>query len=772
MRGAMSVGRAFGIAITLSVALAPSAGAPIAAARSAASLGATPPPCTGENYEFGACVVQTRLGTLTLSPHLVHAGEVLTATVALAGNFPIRWPDVQATPSGSFAPELKNITPCGPKETTCEWRVAANAPSSSSWQFLQVGITNSQGTGISREYFAVIGKDEFELSGHVTEPSGAGLAGVRIEAKGPEDASATTDAGGRYSLLLKRGSYTVTPVLAKRIFQPSSTSVSLSANRTADFQARPNIDQVTISATPTGGPALGLFTSSITVTDTNPLGEPVEGASIKIEPPLDYATPAIVCDSSGRLAYPTPLNDGSILGASFERLTDGAGQIHMTALYGTVPGDWPIEAGEAAAPLSQYARTSVTLAPAGGAPRLPEALTAQLISAAEHNDANVTAEPQRNLLAWLGKIQGELGGIGFLPVHSLDATGAPQAGIVLFANSPPVREHLLDYLTGHTTLPPGEEEAVVIDIASVRELRIGTTLAGHPTDQIPYRLPPLDAWANGTVIQISAPDQGFFGKEAKIPIAARGRPSFGFATPSGAEALLYGYGPYPPAGGGVAQQSSFNSCVSRTFATSITPHSPVTVTATAQHGTSTGLSPSGKASVGIPGSIVSHSGRVLREITLPEGSYSLRVTGTGSGPATLVLAVHGASRLQTRVFHFRARRGAAGTIALRGASIGSTMRFGSRTIHADTGLALKVSGLPRLLHRRRIARLRISLRARLGGAAGGASVRVSGVAGRHSASTDGSGRLSLTLRPGGRGRIVITFAGPGYQTLTRTITVR
>jgi hypothetical protein len=85
----------------------------------------------------------------------------------------------------------------------------------------------------------------------------------------------------------------------------------------------------------------------------------------------------------------------------------------------------------------------------------------------------------------------------------------------------------------------------VIDIASVRQLRIGSLLAGHPTDQVPYRLPSIGDWANGTTIQISTADQGFFNKEAKIPIPARGRPEFGFAHPSGAENLIYGYGPYP-----------------------------------------------------------------------------------------------------------------------------------------------------------------------------------------------------------------------------------
>jgi hypothetical protein len=432
------------LAAFLSGPLSASAAARVRSRAVTASLPPTPEACTGANFEFGGCVVQTRLGTLSISPHVVHAGEVLTATVALTGEYPIGWPDVSASPSGSFAPELTNMTPCTSKETTCKWRVAANAQSSTSWQFLQVGITNNQGTGISREYFAIIGKDEFELSGTVTEPSGAPLAGVHVEAKGAQDGSATTDASGGYSMLLKRGSYTVVPTLAKRVIRPMSRSVSLTANRTADFQALPDLDTVTISADASSLPATGLGSDGFTVTDTNPLGEPVEGATIKISPPLGYETPAIVCDSTGRLAYPTLLGDGSALGASFQRVTDGAGQIHFTALYGTVAGDWPIEAGEPAAPISQYARTSVSIGSSGGSSRLPDALTSLLISAAEHDDANLTAEPQRNVLAWLGKVQGSIGGVGFLPIHSTDAAGNAQAGVVVYANAPAVREHLLD----------------------------------------------------------------------------------------------------------------------------------------------------------------------------------------------------------------------------------------------------------------------------------------------------------------------------------------
>lgn len=775
MRGRVRIGGpvATSLAVLLVCLLAASAATARPVRAFAASLGPAPEACTGANFEFGACVVQTRLGTLTLSPHVVHAGETLTGTVALTGNYPISWPDVGASPSGSFNPGLTSVTPCKSTETTCQWKIPANAASSTSWQFIQVGITNNQGTGISREYFAILGKDEFELSGKVTDAQGAGVAGVQILAKGPETSSATTGAGGAYSLILKRGSYTVTPTLAKQRFSPRSTSVSMTSDRTADFSEGSNVDKVTVSVDSSSLPATGFGETGITVTDQNAEGEAVENQALKISPPLDYAVPALVCDSTGRLAYPTTLNDGSVLGSSFQRITDGAGQIHLTALFGAVAGDWLIEAGEPDAPLSQYGHAEIALSASGGAPRLPDALASLLIAAAEHNVANLSAEPQHNVLEWLGRVQGEIGGLGFLPIHSVDAAGSAQAGVVIYANTPAVREDVMDYLNGRSTNPPGEEQAVVIDIASVKALRIGSLLAGHPTDQIPYRLPSLGDWANGTTIQISTADQGFFNKEAKIPIAARGRPEFGFAAPQGAERLLYGYGPYPPLTSELAQQELFNRCVTREFSTSITPHSPVTVTVTNAQGKASGLTSAGVATAEVPGSIVSSSGKVLRGITLPEGSYKLKVTGTGSGPATLVIGVAGGSGVGSRVFHFRSARGRSGTIAISsGGRISPSMRFGGRTVHATAGLALKVAGLPRKLSRHKPATLALRVREQLGHAASGVSVTVSGVAGKHVTTAGPNGVLSLRLVPTRRGKVKLVFSGPGYAGLKRTLAVR
>jgi Carboxypeptidase regulatory-like domain len=726
------------------------------------TLGPVPPACTGANYEFGTCTVATRLGALSLSPHIVHAGGTITGTIALTGPYKISWPRA--------IPQLVQVTACGEHDTTCEWKVPANAPTAQ-YTVLGVGVINNQGVGISKDYYAIIGKDRFALSGQIKDAQGNPVPGVAVQVAGTEEATLTTDSTGSYNALLKRGSYTVTPRPGhSQTFEPQQAHVSLTEDRTVDFALRPNVNQVSVSIEPSSLPASGLGVSGITISDHNSLGEPVEGATIKISPPLAYDVPALLCDSSNRLVYPTRLNDGSLLGGSFQRVTDSAGEIHLNAFFGTVPGSWLLEAGEVSSTPSQPGLASATLSETGGPPELPQALTSLLIAAGNSTLANFGQSAQRNVLEWLGQIQGQIGGVGFLPIHSSDASGAPEAGVVIYANNPAVRQSLLNYLSGASSAPPGEAQAVVIDIANVNQLLLGSRLAGQAVNTTPYRLPSLSEWANGTVIQIADADVQAFHNQTHIPISARGRPQFGMVAPTVNAPLLYGYGPYPPFAASAAIQSAFNQCVAYTFATSVTPHSPVTVLLRDQHGDATGVSSAG-ASAGIPGSLVRYAGHALRSISAPSGSYRIAVVGTGNGPATLVFTSASASGSSSRVFHFQSRRGAKGQLIINGSQIASTLRFAGHTVDATNGLALEVHGLPKRLRKGKATKLSLSISEQLGHRAADVTVHTSGAAGSRSASANNSGALHLTLRPSKRGRVTLVFSGPGLQTLRRTLPV-
>ena len=729
----------------------------------AESLGPIPEACTGENYEFGNCLVATRLGALSLSPHVVHAGGTITGTVALTGKYKVSWP--------SAIPFLVQEGSCE-NTPTCKWKVPANAPTVK-YTTLTASVLNSQGVGVSRDYYAIIGKDRFELAGHIKDSEGKPVAGVTVEITGTERAGAVTDATGQYNVLLKRGSYSVAPRGRKgQFFDPAQASTTLNQDRTVDFKLRPNIDEVTVTPEPDSLPASGTAVAGLTIRDRNSQGEPVEGESINIVAPLDYSVPALICNASNSLVYPTLLHSGAALGSHFQASTDGAGEIHLTAFFGAVPGGWPIEAGEAKAPLSQYGHASVALSSAGGARKLPDALTSLLIAAGNKTLANWSVEPQRRLLEWLGGIRGEVGNIAFLPIRSIDPAGFPESGVVVYADTGPVREALMDYLTGRSTAAPPEEEAVVIDVKSLDQLQFGEVVSGQAAITPPFRLPALDAWANGTVLQIAEPDVQAFHNSTHIPIPARGRPQFGLEKPQAGDELLYGYGPYPPFGAPIATQSTFKQCVGPAFQTTITPHSPVTVLVRDAKGEETGLASSGVAHDAIPGSQVRHSGKTLRGISIPSGSYTVRVTGTGNGPATLVFAVPTAGGTSTRVFHFRSRRGARGRLAVSAAGVSSTLRIGGRSVRGAAGLALSLRGLPSSVRKGKISHLSISIREQLGHPAGAVTVHVSGVAGRFSASSTFSGKLHLALHPTRRGAIKLTFSGPGFKGASRTLRVR
>lgn len=729
----------------------------------AETLGPIPEACTGENYEYADCLIATRLGALTVSPHVVHAGGTLTGTVALTGLYTVSWP--------SAIPYLIQVGSCE-KTPVCHWKVPANAPTVK-YTTLLANVSNIQGVGYSRDYYAIIGKDRFELAGHIKDSEGKPVAGVTIEISGTEQASAVTDSTGQYNALLKRGSYTVTPIATRgRVLDPGQSSVTLNQDRTVDFRLRPNVDEVTVTPEANTLAASGLGTTGITITDRNSSGEPVEGATLEIAPPPEYTIPALICDTSSRLAYPQVLSNGEAFGGSFKRITDGSGEIHLSAFFGAVPGSWLIEAVEAGVTSARPGRATINLTPSGGAPKLPEALTSLLIAAGNRTLANFTQDPQRRVLEWLGQISGEIGGVAFLPIRSIDPAGFHESGVVVYADTGPVREALMDYLTGRSTLPPSEEQAVVIDTKSLVQLQFGEVASGQASTTPPFRLPGLDAWANGTVIQITDREFQALHNETHIPIPARGRPQFGIENPKNSDELLYGYGPYPPFGGPIATQTTFKQCVSPAFQMTITPHSPVTVEVRDAAGQETGLTPTGAPTAAIPGSLLSHAGRTLRLVSIPAGSYTVTVTGTGNGPATLVFNVPTSSGTSTRVFHFQARRGAKGSLSLRASGAGSTLRIGGRSVRGTAGLTLILSGLPGTLKKGRAAHLSIAIREQLGRGAGPVAVRVSGAAGSFSSSSTDAGRLRLTLHPKRRGSIRLTFSGPGFQPLRRTLKVR
>lgn len=232
--------------IAAALAAAALAAAPGSAAGQSGEVedfGETPQSCeaVGRDYTDRSCTVQTRNGTFTLSAHVVRAGETLTGTVgnrcSVQGQpCPIDWDEMLALG--------QPVSGCTREAGTCVVRISKRAPTTR-WQIITVGITSEQGTGISKDYVAVLGRGRHVLAGHVRDEDGKPVGGVKVVVTGPGGTRRRkTDATGYYSAVLRPDRYEAT---AKRDrVKPvksgdckvvgAACRIRLDRNRTADFE--------------------------------------------------------------------------------------------------------------------------------------------------------------------------------------------------------------------------------------------------------------------------------------------------------------------------------------------------------------------------------------------------------------------------------------------------------------------------------------------------------------------------------------------------------
>ncbi len=535
-------------------------------------------------------------------------------------------------------------------------------------------------------------------------------------------------------------------------------------------------NHLTITYSPTASSGSGTSIVETTITDLNEKNEPVAGATIHIAPPIIYGEgqpSALICDESNRLVYPYRLTSvGSLLGKSFERITDSKGQIHFSVLVGTTPGEWLLEALEEGSPGTERTYAALNIAAGGTAPVLPAELAGYLLAAGGGSSGNFTSPTQQGILTWLGAVaapSGALGAVAYAPIYGTGPKGEQTAGILLYA--PGARQQVMSYLEGKGPAP-SIAQAVVIDVPNAAKVLITGALAGKKLVPVPYRLPGLAEWASGGAITITDPSVQALDHATTIPFPARGTPHFGLIAPAGNEDLLYGYGPYPQLGAGPTVEAAFNKCIGYTFATTVTPHSPVVVTAVSGS-RKAGLSAKGRAIDTLPGAVVNHHGSKLVSLELPKGSYKLQVTGTGSGPATLVISVPGPSGPSFRVFSFRSRRGATGTISVSSRAASGSMVFAGHRVTASDGLKIKVHGLPKRLGTKP-ASLALTLADQFGHPVSGVTVTASGtpLAAPVTTALHQASKLALTLSPTKKGTIHIALSGLGYAPESFALKVR
>ena len=217
------------------------------------SLGPRPPDCGAAKRDYAdpSCTTQTRNGTFALDSNKVRAGGTLSGEVSSRC---LKHPDGDfAKPATQPCPivwdhllELgSKVAGCTPEAASCTVRIPKGA-ASSGYRTVAVGITSDQGTGISKDYFAIVGGDLFELGGHIVGRDGKPLGqAVTVHIAGPQSTTVTADGStGRYSELLKKGTYTVSA--ARVQLKPVATTdcvavadackVTLTQDRTADFE--------------------------------------------------------------------------------------------------------------------------------------------------------------------------------------------------------------------------------------------------------------------------------------------------------------------------------------------------------------------------------------------------------------------------------------------------------------------------------------------------------------------------------------------------------
>lgn len=217
-------------------------------------LGPAPVDCgvLGRDYADPTCLTQTRNGTFSLSPHVVQAGGTLTGTIGNRckrhekvgfdqppdANCPIDWNQMLSIG--------KRVSGCGQQHASCTVRISKRA-TTQKYTIVTVGITSDQGTGISKDYYGVVGKGRFAIAGHVKDELGEPMANVPVLITGAgAKERRKTDVGGAYNAVLRSGRYVVTadredlkPV-ESRDCQPAGRScrVHLIQNRTADFEVK------------------------------------------------------------------------------------------------------------------------------------------------------------------------------------------------------------------------------------------------------------------------------------------------------------------------------------------------------------------------------------------------------------------------------------------------------------------------------------------------------------------------------------------------------
>jgi hypothetical protein len=537
---------------------------------------------------------QSRCGTVTVAKSVVQLGQTVTASATRGSGWTKSCGDTWSW--GAALPVGKTVGGCTEGASVCMIKTTQLTGSlGGSFSFLGFCIEGDGGLEWSScGVYAVVPKGAL-IEGNTNSPQGVAIPGVQVQASGPGGVvSGLSGTNGEYLLVVKPGTYRVAPVhvlatngtisTTRATFDPASVSRTATVDRPviANFTVIQQ-DTLTVQVNPAQVDASGVATVQVTITDTSPGAyggsgpSPVVGARIVVEPPVEVGNNGVasglLCNSTNKLVSPVRLHDGSLLGTHFWATTDSNGEVVLTLYVGTVSGRWVIDAyqpGPGGAPLVS---ASVDVAPVPGRLVIDKEgdLLGHLIATGDTTLLQTGQSLQRNVLEWLGEADAQLQsvtlGVGYAPIYGVDATGATNAGVVIFAPSPTVRGRVLDYLDGTTTAAPSEDEAWVIDIGDLSKMLATGKFTGNEITHVQYRLPSLQVWAEGEKVLVARAEDKAIQSDVPtlVPVAGRVAPGhhpvFGLVGAKGNESMLYGYGPYLPAPGSSPAAVALEGCV-------------------------------------------------------------------------------------------------------------------------------------------------------------------------------------------------------------------
>ena len=587
----------------------------------------------------------------------------------------------------------------------------------------------------------------FVVQGDVHDHRGRPLARAEVAAVAVDTGARTvgvTDASGAYRLKLDAGAYNVRVVPVgktdrERYIPPVAYVVRSTGSVTEDFELAP-ADLIDLSTSRsqlmdgkswTTVPASGWASVQATVSVQNGRGDPVADLPVDVDPPrwdgqpegMNNRPEVLMCDAAWRRVYP---------GSGLQSDTGPDGSVAFHIFFGTVLGDFFLRSRETGDHEVFGVQRFGQLGTVG------EVRPKDIVTTLDDNQGigpppghtATAAALQDGLVAWLINrlaADNEQSRFGFAPIRNKRGT---VGAIVFYPSGEPLllRAHLLDGMPLSV-----EYHAFVLPIEN-------PPIPYGDAEANPRNLIPLEDW-----------EKQF------------GPAQYGFLAAAANQDLVFLGFPYPPAATD-PQRASFDQCV---------PDTEPLIIVQANSALSVQFSGSGgrRFDVGADGQIVrdqlggsyvpAHAG-IPNTYILPVGSYSATVTGSGAGPASLVVSSSGTSGDRAQVFSLCARKHATGTLALSPSGAPAVLRFGGTTVRADVHMTLLVRGLPARLLAGRPTTLTLRALSQFGAPVPGALVTLSGNGPTLTAETDSGGLATLRLTAPRRSGVCVRVSMPGY----------